>query len=124
MFMAMSSDGGGSGPKPAIAGAQQHMRIEPEAVDAAYKLFDDAYTKVSQKVNAIYNATAGPWSYDPVSLETAHKFNQRTTGGGSDSAMAALLGYQKQLENARDALKAAKETYQNQDESARAGLSG
>jgi hypothetical protein len=32
------------------------------------------------------------------------------------------MGYQKQLENARDALKAAKETYQNQDESASAGL--
>jgi hypothetical protein len=119
----MADGGGGSaGPKPSIAGSQQHMRIEPEAVDAAYKLFDDAYNKVSAKVNAIYDATAGPWSYDPVSMETATKFNERTTGGGADSAMAALLGYQKQLENARDALKAAKETYQNQDESARAGL--
>ena len=122
--MFIADGGGSSAPKPAIAGAQQHMRIEPEAVDAANKLFDDAYTKVSAKVNEIYNATAGPWSYDPVSMETAEKFNQRTTGGGSDSAMAALLGYQKQLENARDALKAAKETYKNQDESARAGLTG
>lgn len=121
MFMA-DGGGGSAGPKPSIAGSQQHMRIEPEAVDAAYKLFDDAYNKVSAKVNAIYDATAGPWSYDPVSMETATKFNERTTGGGADSAMAALLGYQKQLENARDALKAAKETYQNQDESARAGL--
>ena len=122
MFMA---DGGGSAsPKPSVAGSQQHMRIEPEAVDAAFKLFDDAYNKVTAKIGEIYNATAGPWSYDPVSTETAVKFNQRTTGSGADSAMAALMGYQKQLQGARDALKAAKETYKNQDESARAGLTG
>lgn len=120
MFMA---DGGGSaGPKPSIAGSQQHMRIDPEAVDAAYKLFDDAYNKVTAKIAEIYNATAGPWSYDPVSMETATKFNERTTGSGADSAMAALMGYQKQLENARDALKGSSKTYQNKDESASAGL--
>jgi hypothetical protein len=118
------ADGGGSpAPKPAIAGTQQHMRIEPEAIDAAFKLFDDAYNKVTAKINGIYDANPGPWSYDPVSMETSTKFNERTTGG-ADSAMAALSGYQKQLENARDALKAAKETYKNQDESARAGLTG
>lgn len=122
MFMA---DGGGSaGPKPSISGSQQHMRIEPEAVDAAFKLFDDAYNKVTTKIGEIYNATAGPWSYDPVSMETSTKFNERTTGSGADSAMAALMGYQTQLQNARDALKAAKDTYKNQDESARAGLTG
>jgi len=117
----MADGGGGSSTKPHIAGSKQHMRIEPESVDAAYKLFDDAHAQVTAKIAEIYNATAGPWSYDPVSIETAVKFNERTTGG-ADSAMAALMGYQKQLENARDALKAAKETYQNQDESASAGL--
>lgn len=124
MFMEMESDGGGGAPpKPAVAGAQQHMRIDPEAVAAAYKLFDEAHHKVSKKISDIYDATAAPWSYDPVSLETADKFNERTTGGDAQSAMAALMGYQQQLANARDALKAAKETYQNQDESARSGLS-
>ena len=123
MFMAMSSDGGGTAPKPAVAGAQQHMRIEPEAVDAALQLFHDANEKVKGKINEIYGAYALPWSGDPVSSETAEKFNERTTGGDAQSAVAALMGYQKQLEGAVEALKAAKQTYQNQDESARSGLS-
>lgn len=88
--------GGSAGPSgPSYSGPQQ-LRIEPSAIPGALTAFRDAYDAVAAKVRDLRGLEVREWAGDPVSSETATQFTKRTSGDG-DSAMEALVGYEKQL---------------------------
>ncbi len=107
------ADGGGGRSAPAVpafTGTQQ-LHIEPSAIPAALKAFTDAYDRVTKKVQDLRALPVREWARDPVSGETATQFHERTNGGGTDSAIACLEGYQAQLKAAMDSLKDAQADY-------------
>ncbi len=107
------ADGGGGGSAPAgptFTGTQQ-LHIEPSAIPQALKAFSDAYDRVSKKVQDLRALPVRDWAGDPVSGETATQFHERTNGGGADSAIACLTGYQAQLKAAMDSLADAQADY-------------
>ncbi|MGX7823956.1 hypothetical protein ACTG9Q_02570 [Actinokineospora sp. 24-640] len=63
------------------------------------------------KVRALDGLPVREWAGDPVSGETAAQFAERTNSGAADSAIACLRGYERQLQGAIDALKAANDAY-------------
>ncbi|WP_084735117.1 hypothetical protein [Actinophytocola xinjiangensis] len=102
---------GGSIPKePTYTGTQQ-LRIEPSAIPGALAAFREAYDRVTRKVSELGGLPITRWAGDPVSAETAKLFGDRTNGGGADSALECLLGYQRQLENAIDSLERTEQAY-------------
>jgi hypothetical protein len=95
---------------PAFSGTQT-LNVEPSAIPGALAAFRDAHARVMVRVQALGGLTSPPWAGDPVSDETATQFADRTNGGGADSAIACLQGYERQLANAIDALQAAHDAY-------------
>ncbi|MFC6005463.1 hypothetical protein ACFPZ0_28465, partial [Streptomonospora nanhaiensis] len=66
--------------------------------------FSTALTKLDKQIEmAITEFRVRPWAGDPVSQEAAEKFNDRSISDG-DSALQALLNYQRQLKTAMDNL--------------------
>jgi hypothetical protein len=106
------ADGGGGGTSsaPSYSGTQT-LKIEPSAIPDALKAFQTAHDRVEAKVKELSALPIHPWAHDEVSNETANQFTQRSTGGGADSAMECLTGYQKQLAAARDSLQDAYNGY-------------
>lgn len=109
MFVA---DGGGGRAvsTPTFAGTQT-LHVEPSAIPDALKAFTDAHDRVSRKVRELAGMPIQRWAGDPVSTETVKPFAERSYAGGADSALACLVGYQKQLEAAIDSLKSAEQEY-------------
>ncbi|HEY0449024.1 hypothetical protein [Actinophytocola sp.] len=104
---------GGSGAAPAgptFTGTQR-LSIEPAAIPDALSAFREAHDRVSRKVQELGGLPVRDWAGDPVSGETAMQFTERTNGGGADSAMACLTGYQEQLRNAIESLESAHADY-------------
>jgi hypothetical protein len=107
----VADGGGGSSTASETFTGTQRLHIQPSAIPAALKAFSDAYDRVSKKVEELRGLPIREWAQDPVSGETAVVFTQRTNGGGAESAIACLTGYQKQLERAIGSLKSAHDTY-------------
>lgn len=109
MFLA---DGGGGGtvPGPSYTGTQT-LRIEPHAIPGALTAFRDAHDKVLKKVEQLKGLNIQPWAGDEVSRETADQFAERSLGGGGESAIACLVGYEQQLRAACESLQGANDAY-------------
>lgn len=112
MFIA---DGGGGSSQPSIpeySGSRQGLRIEPSAIPAARKVFEDALTVLDKQIAAT-NATlrAKNWALDPVSRETAEKFNHETFDAGDSAATAAITAYREQLSGVVTQLTQIEATY-------------
>lgn len=105
-------DGGGSGPAagPTFTGTQS-LNIEPSAIPAALTAFREAHERLVKKVEQLGGLPIVRWAADPVSAETVTEFTERSNGGGQDSAIACLRGYEKQLARAIDSLQSAHDSY-------------
>ncbi|PPK67820.1 hypothetical protein V5P93_007162 [Actinokineospora auranticolor] len=110
MFLADGGGGSSAPAGPAYAGTQT-LRIEPSAIPGALAAFREAHDRVAKKVAALDGLQVPRWANDPVSGETATQFTERTNGGGVDSAIACLRGYETQLQNAITALEKAEQGY-------------
>jgi hypothetical protein len=105
------ADGGGGGSTGPSYTGPQTLNIEPSAIPGALAAFRTAHERVSKKVQALSALEVRNWAHDPVSGETAQQFTERTNGGGADSAIACLKGYEEQLQRACDSLQAAYNGY-------------
>jgi hypothetical protein len=95
------ADGGvGAAPAGPTFTGTQRLRIEPSSIPEALKAFREAFDRITTKVTELRAVQVSNWAGDPVSGETAKQFTQRTNGGGADSAIACLTGYQEQLQRA------------------------
>ncbi|MEU4738965.1 transcriptional regulator [Actinosynnema sp. NPDC023658] len=113
MFIA---DGGGGGSTPTTlpdyAGAQRKLSIEPSAIPDARKVFSDALEKLELKLQrAVAELKAQPWAGDPVSSETADRFNRDTFEAGDSAGLTALKAYRDQLKGVVDQLTAIEADY-------------
>jgi len=110
------ADGGGGGSTqaslPEYSGSQQKLQVDPSAIPAAKKVFSEALDKLDTQM---YNATSGVraknWALDPVSKETAEKFNQNTFEAGDQAALTAIKAYREQLKGVVDQLTQIEATY-------------
>lgn len=109
MYLA-DGGGGGTSPEPSYSGPQT-LNIEPHAIPAALAAFRVAHDKVTKKVEQLRGLQILPWAGDEVSRETAVQFAERSTGGDAESAIACLLGYEKQLRAACESLEGARALY-------------
>ncbi|MCG8919665.1 MULTISPECIES: hypothetical protein [Actinokineospora] len=107
------ADGGGGSIAPSAPdfSGTRTLRIEPSAIPGALAAFREAYDRVEAKVTALDGLEVPEWAKDPVSGEAATDFTARTNGGGADSAIACLRGYQEQLRRAIESLETAQEGY-------------
>lgn len=102
--------GGRSGADSSPPG-QHQLNVEPEAIPALRNTFSNALTKLDKQIElAITEFRVRPWAGDPVSKEAAEKFNERSVTDG-DSALQALLNYQRQLKTAMDNLNQIERQY-------------
>lgn len=105
MFLA---DGGGSGSTTPDYSGQQKLQIDPSAIPQARAAFEHALEQLDKEIReALFTLNATEWAEDPVSAETADKFNKRT----QDVALQALSGYQKQLKGVVEQLTAIENQY-------------
>ena len=109
MYLA-DGGGGGASSAPSYSGTQT-LKIEPSAIPAALQAFRTAYDRVSKKVDELNGLDIQPWAHDTVSAQTAHRFAERSLGGGADSAKECLDGYRDQLKRACDSLASAQRDY-------------
>ena len=108
--MFIEGDGGSSSSEPTFSGPQT-LNIEPSAIPAALAAFTKAHDRVTKKVDELAGLQIRPWAGDEVSHETASQFGERSQGGGAQSALACLKGYQQQLEAACTALTESQQRY-------------
>lgn len=112
MFIA---DGGGGSSQPSVpeySGSRQGLRIEPSAIPAARKVFEDALTVLDNQISATRaSLRAKNWALDPVSRETAEKFNHETFDAGDSAATAAIMAYREQLSGVVTQLTQIEATY-------------
>ncbi|MBB5806502.1 hypothetical protein F4560_006270 [Saccharothrix ecbatanensis] len=113
MFIA---DGGGGGSTPTTlpdyAGAQRKLSIDPSAIPAAREVFVRALDQLDTKLSdAMTQLQARPWAGDPVSNETAERFNQDTFQSGDTAGVVALKAYREQLKGVVDQLTAIEADY-------------
>jgi hypothetical protein len=106
---------GGPGTSP-VSGApalpvQQRLRVEPRSIVGAKKAFQDALDGVHTQLRRIRSAAAQPWAADPVSVETAQAFNNRTSGDDHNAAEHVLTEYAGQLSRVIDSLQQAEDAY-------------
>ena len=105
-------DGGvGAAPAGPTFTGTQRLRIEPSTIPEALSAFREAFDRISAKVTELRSVPVDNWAGDPVSGETAKQFTQRTNGGGADSAIACLTGYQEQLQRAIESLEGTQAKY-------------
>lgn len=109
--MYLQDGGAGAAPAGPTFTGTQHLRIEPSAIPQALAAFREAHERVLKKVDELGSLPVDNWAGDPVSGETAKVFTNRTNGGGADSAIACLTGYEEQLRNAIDSLEQAHAEY-------------
>jgi hypothetical protein len=95
------ADGGGgsANPLPSYSGSTQTLRVEPEAIPEVRRVFLEARQKLADQLQRAEQALrARNWAADPVSKDTAEKFNQDTFEAGDQAAIAALTGYLAELD--------------------------
>lgn len=113
MFLA---DGGGGGSTqaslPEYSGSQQKLQVDPSAIPEAKKVFVAALDKLdAQLTGSEHELRAKQWATDPVSRETAEKFNQDTFEAGDQAALTAIKAYREQLRGVVDQLTQIEATY-------------
>ena len=97
-------------------GAPGVLRIEPDQVDAAIGIFEDALEKLRLKVEQARNQVlANPMAEDGVSQPAAAAFN-RASFDGPGAATAAWSGAVDELESIIRQLRASKEAIVQADE--------
>jgi hypothetical protein len=106
----IDGDGGSSNTEPTFSGPQT-LRVEPAAIPVALAAFTEAHDRVKAKVDELNGLTIQPWASDGVSHETASQFQERSQGGGANSAIECLTGYLRQLEGACTALADSQKRY-------------
>jgi hypothetical protein len=110
------ADGGGGGTTPTTlpdySGAQRKLSVDPSAIPDARKVFSDALDRLEVKLKrATDQLEAKPWAGDPVSNETADRFNQDTFESGDSAGLTALKAYRDQLKGVVDQLTAIEADY-------------
>jgi len=86
------------------------FRVDPAAIPGLRKVFTTALVKLDKQIEmAVSDVRIRPWAGDPVSQQAATDFNDHTLG--VDSALDALLAYQRQLKGALDALTQVEQGY-------------
>jgi hypothetical protein len=106
----IDGEGGSSYAEPTFSGPQT-LRVEPEAIPGALAAFTEAHDRVKAKVDELNGLQIQPWAGDGVSHETATQFQERSQGGGANSAIECLTGYLRQLEAACTALADSQKRY-------------
>ncbi|GHH58765.1 transcriptional regulator [Lentzea cavernae] len=102
---------GGRSGADASPPASHQLNVEPEAIPALRSTFSAALIKLDKQIEmAVTEFRVRPWAGDPVSAEAAEKFNDRSIADG-DSALQALLNYQRQLKTAMDNLNQIERQY-------------
>jgi glutathione S-transferase len=96
------ADGGGSSQAvPPSYSGQKKLKVDPSAIPQARAAFEHALDELDKELaSARFVLDARPWAGDPVSTETANRFNSET----KDKALQALLGYERQLRGVVDQL--------------------
>ena len=112
MFIADGGGGGSTQAPPEYSGTQQKLHVEPSAIPEARKVFTDALDRLDVQLRDAEDALrAKQWAGDPVSRETAEKFNQDTFEAGDSAALTAIKAYRAQLEGVVKQLTAIEENY-------------
>jgi hypothetical protein len=112
---AVTADAAAQAAAPMTAGPAGRLRIEPDQVDAAIKVFQDALNKLENKVaQAKAQIRADAMAMDRVSQPAAEAFNHASVGGPG-AAIAAWTGAVDELRSIIAQLTAAKETHVNTD---------
>ncbi|MBP2339681.1 hypothetical protein JOF41_005859 [Saccharothrix coeruleofusca] len=112
MFIADGGGGSTRAPLPEYSGSQQKLSVDPSAIPAARKVFTDALDRLETQLgDAKVALRAREWAEDPVSKETAQKFNQDTFEAGDSAALTAILAYRDQLQGVVDQLTQIENTY-------------
>lgn len=94
-----------------VPSGPQKLKVDPSAIPDARKLFQKAMADLQTQLNsAAGDLRARNWAGDPVSSETAEKFNTHTFDGAG-AALQALNGYYNQLKAAHDALFRSEQEY-------------
>ncbi|GGM66000.1 hypothetical protein GCM10012275_40720 [Longimycelium tulufanense] len=101
----------GSPPGEPDAAGQPTLHVDPAAIPELRRAFEAALSRLDPQVDmAVTDLRIRPWAGDPVSAEAAERFN-RVSVSGSEAALAALQGYQRQLRAAAEALQGAEHQY-------------
>src|SRR6266498_3866406 len=79
-------DGGGGGSVEPTFSGPQTLQIEGDSIPRALAAFTRAYDRVKAKVDELNNLPIPAWAGDSVSHETATQFQERSQGGGANSA--------------------------------------
>ncbi|QFZ23713.1 hypothetical protein [Saccharothrix syringae] len=112
MFLADGGGGGSTQTRPDYSGTQQRLHVEPSAIPEARKVFTAALDRLdNQLADAKAALRARRWAGDPVSQETAEKFNQDTFEAGDAAALTAIEAYREQLQGVVDQLTAIEADY-------------
>jgi len=112
VFLADGGGGSGQAPLPDYSGSSQGLKIEPSAIPAARKVFEDAITVLDAQLKDTKVALeAKQWAQDPVSKETAEKFNRDTFSAGDSAALTAIMAYREQLDGVVTQLTQIEATY-------------
>jgi hypothetical protein len=112
VFIADGGGGGSARTTPDYSGTQQRLSIEPSAIPGARKVFTDALDRLeTQLADAKAALRARDWAGDPVSRETADKFNQDTFEAGDAAALSAIEAYRDQLKGVVEQLTAIEADY-------------
>jgi hypothetical protein len=88
------------------------LQIQPEALPDAITAFTEAREAIDVQIADATRLlrTQAHWAEDPVSVQTARAFDQRTNDG-ADAGLTVLTGYKSQLTNAIEALTKAQDAY-------------
>ncbi|GAA3880664.1 hypothetical protein GCM10022243_51590 [Saccharothrix violaceirubra] len=112
MFIADGGGGSTQAPIPEYSGSQQKLSVDPSAIPEARKVFAEALGRLENTLNgALQGIQARNWAGDPVSKETADKFNENTFGAGDSAAFSAIVAYRNQLQGVVDQLTAIEADY-------------
>jgi hypothetical protein len=104
------ADGGGSAPSPTGTGPQT-LKVDPPAIPGARDAFYEAAERIEALVARLNGINTPPWANDPVSKETAVRFDNGTADMGTNAAIDALSKYGVELRNTGDALNEAYNNY-------------
>lgn len=88
------------------------MKLDAGSIPKARELFTKALADFDDQFQVVEpSVKAKPWGGDPVSKETAEKFNHDTFDAGDNAAMQALVAYRKQIQGVIDQLAQIEATY-------------
>lgn len=113
MFIADGGAGGSAQSQlPAYSGAQRRLKLDAGSIPKARALFEKALTDFDNQFDVVNGSVkTRAWAGDPVSKETAEKFNHDTFDAGEGAAMQALNAYRSQIRGVIDQLAQIEATY-------------